>query len=402
MTVKIELGFTADGQGAPFFTLDDPTLGVLDSNAGVLGGGEIFVDISAYFITYNTTRGKSRELDRYQAGQASVTFQNNQRVFDPTYSASPYFGQIVPKRALRITNGTAIQFQGVVEDWNIAYEPGGQSIATCQAFDNFSYLSGLSFGGVSYSAELSGNRINNVLDSIGWSADARAIGTTSATLSADTVAADSNVLDYLDTVAKSEPGDFFVAKNGNIKFVGRNQAFVSGDTIFSDDGSDIPYKTIGAIYGSELLYNKVTATSSAGTATNQDSTSIQIYGERDLERTTFLSTLQQLDQLSDYLVSRYSEPEFRFENLTLDLNEISPTAQAELLDLELGDVVKVEFTPNKIAPAIERFGKIIGIGQSITPDSAEMTINLQSTAGAVFVLDDPLFGKLNQDNGLGW
>lgn len=402
MTVKIELGFTADGQGAPFFTLDDPTLGVLDSNAGVLGGGEIFVDISAYFITYNTTRGKSRELDRYQAGQASVTFQNNQRVFDPTYSASPYFGQIVPKRALRITNGTAIQFQGVVEDWNIAYEPGGQSIATCQAFDNFSYLSGLSFGGVSYSAELSGNRINNVLDSIGWSADARTIGTTSATLSADTVAADSNVLDYLDTVAKSEPGDFFVAKNGNIKFVGRNQAFVSGDTIFSDDGSDIPYKTIGAIYGSELLYNKVTATSSAGTATNQDSTSIQIYGERDLERTTFLSTLQQLDQLSDYLVSRYSEPEFRFENLTLDLNEISPTAQADLLDLELGDVVKVEFTPNKIAPAIERFGKIIGIGQSITPDSAEMTINLQSTAGAVFVLDDPLFGTLNEDNGLGW
>lgn len=402
MTVKIELGFTADGQGAPFFTLDDPTLGVLDSDAGVLGGGEIFVDISSYFITYNTTRGKSRELDRYQAGQASVTFQNNQRVFDPTYATSPFFGQIVPKRQLRISNDDVVQFQGVVEDWNISYEPGGQSIATCQAFDNFSYLSGLTFGSEVYAEESAGTRLNNVLDSINWSATAREIGDTSSTLAAGTVAADTQVLEYLDRIARSEPGDLFVAKDSKIKFVGRNQAFVSGDVVFSDDGANIPYKTIGAIYGSELLYNKVTTTSAAGTATAEDSTSVQIYGERDLEVSTFLSSTEQLQQLSSYLTSRYSEPEFRFENLTLDLQEIGASNRAEVLDLELGDIVKIEFTPNGIAPAIERFGKIIGISQAISPGSEEVNINLQSTAGAVFVLDDALFGKLDNDNGLGW
>jgi len=40
MTVKIELGFTADGAGAPFLTLDDPTLGRLDTAGIYLGGGE--------------------------------------------------------------------------------------------------------------------------------------------------------------------------------------------------------------------------------------------------------------------------------------------------------------------------------------------------------------------------
>lgn len=402
MTVKIELGFTADGQGGPFFTLDDPTLGVLDSDAGLLGGGEIYVDVSADFISYNTTRGKSRELDRYQAGQASVRFQNNQRTFDPTYAASPYFGQIVPKRQIRITNNDIVQFQGVVEDWNIDYEPGGQSIASCQAFDNFSYLSGLSFGAETYAEESTGTRINNVLDSIEWSADARAIGDSSATVSAGTVAAQTRVLDYLETVSRSEPGDFFIAKDGKIKFVGRNQAFISGDVIFSDDGSDIPYKTINAIYGSELLYNLVTTTSSAGTASSQNSTSIQIYGERDLEQATFLSTTEQLSQLSDYLASRYSEPEFRFENLTIDLKQITSPQRDDVLGLELGAIVKIEFTPNGITPAIERFGKIIGIGQQINTEREELTLNLQSTAGATFVLDDAVFGIMDADNGLGW
>lgn len=402
MSVTIELGFTADGQGGPFFTLGDPTLGVLGSSAGLLGGGEIFVDISEYFITYNTTRGKSRELDRYQAGQASVAFQNNQRVFDPTFEASPFFGQIVPKRQLRITNNGVIQFQGVVEDWNIEYEPGGQSIATCQAFDNFSYLTGLTFGGFSYDEELTGTRINNVLDSIGWSTAAREVDDGAAILTAGSVEPGTGALEYFQTVSRSEPGDFFIAKNGDIKFVDRSQAFVTGDVVFSDDGSDIPYKTISAIFGSELLYNQVTITSPVGTAVAESSTSIQIYGERDLEENTFLSTTEQLEQLANYLVGKYKDPEFRFENITIDLRQVPSGDKTKVLNLELGNIVTVEFTPNGISPAIERFGKIIGISQAITPDTEEVTLALQSTAGAVFVLDDPVFGTLGEDNGLGF
>lgn len=400
MTVKVELGFTADGQGGPFFTLDDPVLGRLDNPNAFLGGGEVFVDVTEFFQSYNSTRGKSRELDRYQAGQLSVQFENNLRTFDPTYEDSPYFGQIVPKRNIRITNGDVVQFFGVVEDWNIAYEPGGQSIAIAQAFDSFSFFSGLAISSAIYPDQETSERINAVLDTVGWSTAERDIGFTGAELAGQTIES-QDVLPYLQTSARSEPGDLFISKSGKVKLVGRNAAFTSDGIVLSDAG-DTPYKTISAVYGSELLYNRVTVTSPAGTAVANNTTSQAIYGERDLEEETQLDNQEQLDRLANFLVNRYGEPELRFEGLTIDLKAIPENQKAALLDLELADVVKVEFTPNNIGDPIERYGKVIGIIQNITPSVEEIQLRLETTAGGLFVLDDPVFGKLDSGNLLGW
>lgn len=400
MTVKVELGFTADGQGAPFFRLDDPVLGRLDDPNVFLGGGEVFVDVTEFFEAYSITRGKSRELDRHQAGQASVQFENSLRTFDPTFEASPYFGQIVPKRKIRITNDDIIQFEGSIEDWNIEYAPGGKSIAIAQAFDAFAFLSGLNFSGT-FTEEKTDDRVNAVLDQIGWSETRRQIANTGADLAAQTVEG-TGVLEYLQTAGRSEPGDFFAAKNNDLKLVGRNTPFTSGGVVFSDDGSNIPYKTIGAIFGSELLFNEITITSSAGTAVATNQTSQNLYGERDLTEATLLSSTDQLQVLGDYLATKYADPEFRFESITADLKVMTGQQKTDLLDLELGDIVKVEFTPNDIAPAIERFGKIIGMQQQVSNDREEIIIRLETTAGALLVLDDAEFGRLDSNNLLGW
>ena len=402
MTVKIELGFTADGVGAPFFTLDDPVLGVLDDATIFLGGGEVFIDVSAYFQNYNLTRGASRELERYQAGQVSIQFENNTRVFDPTYEASPYFGQIVPKRNVRVTNGTAIQFLGVVEDWNINYSPNGNSVATLQAFDSFSYLTNVSFNDVTLAEQEVVPRLNAVLDAISWSATARQLSDSGATLSAQSVTEATEVLGYLVTAANSDPGDLFVAKNGDMKYTGRNSNFTSEGIVFSDSGTAVPYTTIAAVYGSELLYNNAVVTSAAGTATAINATSAQIYGTRDLDRATFLSDPAQLQELASYFVARYANPELRFEAITVDLNSVGSADKAEILDIELADVVKVEFTPSGISPAIARYGKVIGIKQNINPSSEEIEIRLETTVGALMVLDDSVFGTLDEGNLLGW
>lgn len=401
MTVTVELGFTEDGQGAPFLTLDDPKLGRLDDPTVFLGGGEVFVDVTEYFEGYAISRGKSRELDRFQTGQASVQFQNTHRVFDPTYEDSPIFGQIVPRRKIRITNNDTIQFEGSVEDWNIEYDTGGKSIAVAQAFDAFAFLSGLSFTGT-FDEQTTDARVNAVLDQIGWSEDRRQIGLTGATLAAQVVDEPTGVLGYLQTASRSEPGSLFAAKNNDIKLAGRNTAFLSGGLIFSDDGDDVPFKTIAAIFGSELLFNQVTVTSSAGLVTANNLTSQQLFGERDLTEETFLSDTEQLTLLGEYLVIKYGEPEFRFESITVDLQAISPDQKTLVLDLELGDVVKVEFKPNGIIPAIERFGKVIGMGQVVNNDREEVVIRLETTAGALLVLDDPVFGRIDRDNLLGW
>jgi len=402
MTVKVELGFTADGQGASFFTLDDPVLGRLDDPTVFLGGGEVFADVSEYFMTYTVARGKSRELEKYEAGQASVTFENQLRTFDPTYADSPFLGQIVPKRSLRISVDDVVQFLGVVDDWNLNYEPGGQSIASCQAFDSFSFLNNVQFENQTFPEQDSDDRISAVLDAINWSPTARQIQDSGAILAGTAIADPVFALPYLQTVANSDPGDLFVAKNGDIKFQGRNTTFTSEGLVFSDSGVGIPYKTITAIFGSELLFNNSVVTSAAGTAIATNQTSVNLYGKRDLVRETFLSDQDQLNQLAGFLVSRYGNPEYRFEGITVDLRAITPEQKADLLDLDLSDVVKVEFTPGRIGDPIERYGKVIGISQFYTPSSEELTIKLETTEGAQFVLDDPVFGRLDTGNLLGW
>lgn len=402
MGVQVELGFTADGAGAPFLTLDDPVLGKLDDPNVFLGGGEVFVDVSQYFKTFALRRGKSRELDRYQAGQASVTFDNSQRVFDPTFTASPIYGQIVPKRQVRITVDEIVQYLGTIEDWNLDYEPGTNSSATLQAFDTFSYFANVEFGTATYTNETTSARLNNLLDNIGWSADKRDIAFTGATLAGTSIPDGIFALPIMQIVSLSEPGDLFISKNGDVKLVGRNAAFDSQGLIFSDSGTAIPYKTIKAIYGSELLYNRVVTFSPAGTASSENTTSIALYGERALNQETYLSSTNQLTQLAEFWVNRYADPEFRFEGITIDLQAISTAQRADVLDIELGDVVRVDFTPSRIPPAIVRYGKVIGIRTNFTPDSQELEIELQSTEGSLFVLDDAEFGKLDSGNLLGW
>jgi hypothetical protein len=403
MTVKVEIGFTEAGNSAPFITLDDPIKGVLDNTIFVLGGAEVLVDISEFLESFNITRGRSRELEKYNAGQASVNFYNNTRVFDPTFESSIYFGQIVPKRQLRISVDDEVQFEGTIEDWNISYDAGGLSIANAQAFDGFSFLTNILLGETSFDEQRTDERIEAILDELKWPAAKRDIGLGGATLKAQTLEADTNALEYLDTAAISDPGDFFVSKNGSLKFVGRNTSFTSDGLVFSDQGDAIDYQAIEVVFGSELLYNEVRVDSGEDFATASNNVSIALFGERDLVRPTLLKNAEgQLETLANFLVTRFGDPEYRFEKISVNLKTVTPTKRAEILQAEIGDVVEIKLTPAGIPPAIERYGKIIGINQSINPSEEIMQFSFSSVAGALFVLDDVVFGRLSLDNSLGW
>jgi hypothetical protein len=87
----VEVTFTS----SPFdsFTLDDPVRGVLDNTDFILGG-DVFTDITEDVLAVAVTRGKSRTLDHFTAGRASIQLQNRDREYDPLYTAGPLFGQI--------------------------------------------------------------------------------------------------------------------------------------------------------------------------------------------------------------------------------------------------------------------------------------------------------------------
>ena len=398
---KVEIGFDVVGANAPFLTLDNPTKGKLDDTNYPLSGS-IFYDVTDKVKGITTRRGKNRQLDEFDAGLANVVLDNNDRTFDPEYTFSPFAGQIVPKRAIRITSGNSLIFTGVIDDWNLNYEPGGNSEAQAAASDAFTLFNTQTLPAGTATAQKTGERIQAILNlpDVDWPTDARNIEVGQTTIGADVYPEDGNVLQYLRTVANSEPGNLFMDAAGHVVFTDRSPNSDGSNLTFSDDGTGIPYQGLKVVYGSELLYNEIVLGSQfAGTFIAQDPTSIGEYGVLNLTQPDLLTADPvYLEKLAAYYAIKYSQPEYRFESVDVLMDELTSEQQNSLLALDIGDVIKIKFTPNNIPPAIERYAEIIRIDHGVNVTSHIMSIGFASTDYNAWTLSDPAFGRLSSGN----
>lgn len=404
-TQKVEIGFdlTESGYG-PFLRLDDAEQGQLD-NAQFVLGGELFYDVTDKVQAVSITRGKNRELDQFDQGLANVVFNNNDRTFDPEFAASPYAGQIVPKRQIRISSGNIIQFYGLIDDWNLSYETNGDSTASAACSDATSSFALQTIAIRTNAVQTSGERINTILDlpEVNWPTESRSIDTGQMTLGADTISDNTNALSYFRLIEQSEPGAFFIGKNGYVVFKDRTAGPVSGGVLLSDDGNGIPYQGLRVQYGSELLANEIVLSSAITTTevTTTDQDSIEEYGIFNLTRENLLiANDTDLLGLAEFYAQKYSSPEYRFESVEVLLDELTNQQQTDLLNLELGDVVEIRFTPNEIPPSISKYAQIIRIDHSVDLNNHLVTFGFATLDFALFVLDDAQFGKLDSGNAL--
>ena len=404
-TPLVEIGFDIVGANAPFFTLDDATKGRLDNTEFRLSG-TIFYDVTEKVKSVATRRGKNRQLDEFDPGLANVVFDNNDRTFDPEYAASPYFGQVIPKRAIRISSGGNRIFSGVVDDWGLDYSPSGNSEASAASSDAFTLFNTQTLSAGTATAQKSGQRINAILNlpDVNWPQQDRAIETGTTDLGADVFAEDTNVLEYMRRVARSEPGNLFINKFGQVTFTDRLPDSKGKVIGFADDATGINYQGMKVVYGSELLYNEIVLGSEfAGNVTATDPTSVEEYGVLNLTQNDLLiADSEYLTQLAAYFAIKYSQPEYRFESIEVVLDDLSNTEQQEVLGLEIGDFVTVKFTPNGIPPAIRKVAEVIRIDHDITPDAHVVSIGLATTEGSFWTLSDIIFGRLSTGNVLGF
>jgi hypothetical protein len=402
---KVELGFDILSSGlGPYFILDDPIKGKLN-NTEYLLAGVLFFDVTNLVQSVAIQRGKNRQLDQFDSGLANIVFNNNDRTFDPEYALSPYAGQIVPKRQVRISSGGIVQFAGLVDDWNLTYQPNGDSTASAACSDATSSFATQTIATRTNSVQKSGERINAILDlpEINWPPTLRDVDTGLMTLGADTIADNTNALTYLRLVERSEPGAFFIGKSGNVIFRDRIAAPTSQGVTLADDGSGIKYQSLRVQYGSELLANEIVVSSeiSSYEVTTLDLTSIDTYGIFNLTRTGLLINANgDVDELAEFYANKYSQPEYRFESVEILLDELTDQEQTDLLGLEIGDVVEIKFTPNGIPPAISKYAEIIRIDNSIDLDNHIMSLGFSTLDFALLVLDDAQFGKLDAGNAL--
>lgn len=401
-TELIELGFDLPASVGNFFTLDDPVKGKLDNTTYVLSG-VIFYDVTDRVRGFSIRRGKSRQLDNYQAGQATVTFSNNDRAFDPTYAASPFYGQVIPKRELRITSNGIRQATVLVDDWNLDYAPQGDSTASAAASDGFAKLANQTLTGGTATSQLPGARITAILDSsdVLWPTADRLIDTGTVLLGADVQAVDANVLNYLQTIETTESGRLFIDKSGRLVFKDADGVTPVGASAIdlADDGTGIKYTGMQVVYGSELLYNQTVIGSvipSAGTAIANGTASQGLYGIQTYTRTDLLmANSADVDALATHLVTQYQNPEFRFEAVTIDLGQISTAEANQVLGMEIGQLCRVKFTPNNIAPAISKYAEVISIAHTADINRHTVTLGFSTLDYVSFILDDVVFGKLD-------
>ena len=401
-TELVELGFDLPASVGNFFKLDDATRGKLDNTTYVLSG-VIFYDVTSRVRGFSIKRGKSRQLDNYQAGVASVVLNNNDRAFDPTYAASPYYGQVIPKRELRITSNGVRQYTGLIDDWNLDYAPQGDSTALAAASDGFAKLANQTLTGGTATSQLPGARITAILDStdVLWPTDKRNIDTGTVTLGADVQAVDANVLNYLQIVETTESGRLYIDRSGNLTFDDATGSRPVGSTSISlaDDGTGIKYTGMQVVYGSELLYNQTVIGSvitAAGTAQADGTASQAQYGIQTYTRTDLLmANATDVNNLALSLLRQYQNPEFRFEAVSIDLGQISTAEANQVLGMEIGQLCQVKFTPNNIAPAIQKYAEVISISHSVDVNRHIVTLGFSTLDYVSFILDDIVFGKLD-------
>lgn len=398
-STKVFVQFDLEASGAAFFTLDDSVQGVLDSPYGL--GGDVLVDVTEQVAKITIDRGKSRELDRFNAGQATVTFHNDNRWFDPFYIDSPYYEQFVPKRQVVITSNGVRQFTGYIDDIDLTYNLGNvKSYASIICSDAFSRLSSTELNGFTNTAEYSGERIINILNKpeVDWSLTDRNIDTGQQFLQADFVNDNTNTLQYLQLVESSEPGSLFISRDGKVTFKDRvNLPSPSGSLIFADDSSGIDYDQIEVEYGSENLYNRITITRANGTAQTADSTTSQaIYGIQTLSQDGLLIN-DDADSLvlAQFLVNKYELPELRFRTVGMTLEDKASAIQNNLFNLEINDIVQVKFTPNGVGNPIIENALITGISHDIGINSHVVTFSFGEITGFPFIIEDSTYGILS-------
>lgn len=426
--VSILVYFGAEFSNGQFFTLDDPVKGEIDNGTYLIAGDDgDGVEIATDGFQVSITRGRSRELDEFSVGTASVSLYNFTRAYDALNTAGIYYGDLVPGKRVVIKVWNQVVFTGTIEDWNLNWDVGGGDTATFQAEDCLGALGRAEFDAwTTVAGEDAGARITAILDrpEIGFGAN-RDIGVGTSTLQADSVTWGSNALNYGQLVTKSESGRLYASLDNLLTFRGRHSLLYATvplefrddiHTIADPDGTDlvtdvgdligataVPFHGITTQVGSELLFNRVGIDREGGTLqTTEDDDSIDAYGVRALSVTGLLMDSDiQSQSMSEYICSIYAQPTPRVDSVLVRVAALASDDRSAVAQMEIGQLVRVVWSPRNLSPTLDQTAVIEGLEHNLTPDGHDVTFRLApSTQSGVFILDDPVLGVLDTGPGV--
>ena len=384
---------------------------ILDS--GILGtniladSASVIVDVSNVVDSIQTMRGRNPQADQFQTGTLTMRIVDQNGDFNPQNPSSPYYNLLTPMRKVQITATygavTYPIFAGFITTYTTTTPKNANDVVytTITAVDAFRLAQNAQISTVTgaTAGDLSGTRINKILDQIGWPLTMRDVDAGLTTMQADPGTARTS-LAAMQTVETSEYGALYVDAAGS--FVFQDRAVTAGSTgkapvVFNDNGTDISYFDAVWRLDDTLVYNSASITRTGGTAQtaiNQasiDKYFIHSYNQQNLLMQTDAVAL---DYARAYVASR-AETSIRCDAIKLDLYTDNYTAgTVAALGLDYFDPVTIT-TNQPGGSTLTKTLQVFGVAQSITPNSWKTTLTTLEPIIDGFILDSNLYGLLD-------
>ena len=401
--VNAVINFSTGPSFAQAMILDS---GILDTNV-LADSAAVIVDVSNVVDSIQTIRGRNAQADQFQTGTLSLRIVDQNGDFNPQNPASPYYNLLTPMRKVQITATygatTYPIFSGFITSYTTTTPKNANDVVytTIQAVDAFRLAQNAQISTVAGTSagQLSGARINNLLDAIGWPATMRDVDAGLTTMQADPGTARTS-LAAMQTVEISEYGALYVDAAGS--FVFQDRAVTAGSTgatptVFNDNGSDISYFNAVWRLDDTLVYNSASITRTGGTAqvaTNPasiDKYFVHSYNQQNLLMETDAVAL---DYAQAYVASR-AETSIRCDAIQLDLyTDNYNTGIIAALDLDYFDPVTIT-TNQPGGSTLTKTLQVFGVAQSITPNSWKTTLTTLEPIIDGFILDSSIYGLLD-------
>ena len=395
------------------FSTGPSTAQAMILNQGLLGTNiladsvSVIVDVSNQIDYITTNRGRQAEADQFQTGTLTLRIVDQNGDFNSQNVNSPYYSLLTPMRKVQITATygaiTYPIFSGFITSFSTTTprEVGEVVYTTIQAVDAFRLAQNAQIATVAgaTAGDLSGTRINQLLDAINWPASMRDIDTGLTTMQADPGTA-RTALAAMQTIETSEYGALYVDASGSFVFQDRTvtaSSVAATATVFNDNGTNISYSNALWILNDVLVYNQANITRTGGavqTASNTASIAkyfLHSYNQQNLLMQTDAVALQYAQA---YVASR-AETTVRCDAITLDLyTDNYNTGIIAGLSLDFFDPVTIT-TNQPGASTLTKTLQIFGVSMSISPNQWKVTFTSLEPIIDAFILDNAIYGLLD-------
>lgn len=357
------------------------------------------IDISNQVNKITIRRGYNLLQEQFQAGTASIRVIDPNGDWNPTSVTSPYAGKLVPLRKVRISADNEFLFSGYTTAYNYTWDKeqniGYVDIELVDAFRLFNMSNITTVTGAS-AGQTTGQRITNILDTIGFPISMRDIEAGSTTVQADPGTARTS-LQAIQNMEFSEQGAFYIQPSGDAQFKSRlsiQKKSGVNPTFFSNDGTGISYRNIVTALDDKLIINQTSITRAGGTAQTASNTASQIkYFPHSYTATDLLvqTDAQALDIARAYTATR-AETTLRVDALTLDLNTANYAAgTTAALTLNFFDTIRVK-NVGQDGTVIDKTLQCMGVTHEITPATWLTTFVTSEPIIDSFIIGSSLYG----------